>query len=92
VTWRKLLTVEWAYPAPDEHCALLPLVAHVVEGELSTRVGFRVELRFPDGSTEHAEAWMERDHAASRPDRAHLWLERRPVPAGTEVWVDEEDG
>jgi hypothetical protein len=91
VAWRWLLTVEWAFPVRDGHCALLPPVSPEEARGLSSRVGFTAELRFPDGTVEQAEAWIERQYAAGPPGHAPLWLERVPVPGGTEVWVDDEE-
>jgi hypothetical protein len=90
---RKLITVEWAYLVRSaRHAVLMPPVPRAVARDLGARMRFNVELRLPQGKTEHAKAWIGREFSAGPPETGRLWLERGPVPAGTEVWVDDAEG
>ena len=89
---RKLLTVTATMPITkswaDAHKAILaPCLPREEVPNLSIGVPHPVELRFPDGTSEQSLAWF----VTSNANDVRVTLERG-VLAGTEAWMDDEEG
>jgi hypothetical protein len=90
---RKLLTVSCTLPitnswADARKAILEPWLPREEVRNLSAEVAHPVELRFPDGTREQSLVWFA---APDDADGVRVTLERG-VLAGTEIWVDDEEG